>query len=306
MNSTRLLATLCMAATFSGPALAYNVFSYGTDQALKWGGDNTIGTPGGVVTWSLMPDGNGLAPGAPNYINGTSDLGSLFTRIDSAYGAGTAISALTDAFATWSSVANIQFIQVNETGSVPFSSQYADVGANVIGDIRVGAYHIDGFSGAVGFAPPPNGGTTLEGDVIFNLDVAYQVAPGAEGASYFLYPFPSPTNTPAMDGFYHNDLAGLFVHELGHALGLAHSDVPSALMCGYVSPTFDGSACDYFDPDGDSLVTLNRVPDADDVAGIQFLYGPAPVPEPNTWAMLAVGLGLVGWVARRRVSRGQA
>jgi hypothetical protein len=26
----------------------------------------------------------------------------------------------------------------------------------------------------------------------------------------------------------------------------------------------------------------------------------APVPEPETWAMLLAGLGLVGWMARRR------
>lgn len=301
MKRMQWMAGGLLAAALSGPALAYNVFPYGVDQALKWG-DNTIGTPGGVVTWSLMPDSNGLDPSAPTYIHGTSDLGSLFTQIDTAYGAETAMTAIQQAFGSWSAVANISFVQVTETGSVPFSADYSAVGSNVIGNIRIGAYHIDGFSGAVGFAPPPNGGTTLEGDIIFNLDVAYQVAPGAEDFGYFLYPSPSPTLTPDHDGFYHNDFQGLFTHELGHALGLAHTDVPSALMCGYIAdaPGFDGSACAYFDqPPFDSMVPINRIPDADDIAGIQHLYS-APVPEPETYAMLLAGLLLVGFAARRR------
>jgi len=52
--------------------------------------------------------------------------------------------------------------------------------------------------------------------------------------------------------------------------------VPSGCMCGYIAdaPGFDGSQCAYFDPDGDGRAPINRIPDADDVAGIQFLYGP--------------------------------
>lgn len=276
------------------PALAYNVFSLDASHALKWG-DNTVGTSGGVVTWSLMADGTGLDASAPTGLHGTSSLGGLLNMIDNAYGSGTAHTLMTQAFGYWSSVANIRFVEVTETGTVPFSAPSADVGANIIGDIRIGAYDIDGFSGAVGYAPPPNGGTTLEGDILFNFNVAYQVVDGTDGNSYGLYPFPSPTNSPAQDGWYHNDFLGLFVHELGHALGLAHTDVASAVMCGYVDSNFDGSACAYYDqPPFDGLAPINHQPDTDDIAGIQYLYGATPVPEPGTYFMFAAGLALLG------------
>jgi hypothetical protein len=294
----RMAAALAAALLSTTPAMAYNVFPYGVDQALKWG-DNTVGTPGGVVTWSLMADGTGLDGSAPAGISGTSALGSIFTLIDTAYGSGTAMTALQHAFSSWSAVANISFVQVTETGAVPFSAAYAAVGSNVVGDIRIGAFDIAGFSGAVGYAAPPNGGTTLEGDILFNLNVAYQVAPGTEGTLNPVWLSPSPTNSPAQDGWYHNDLEGLFAHELGHALGLAHSDVPSSLMCGYVSGAFDGSACAYNPTGPDYTIPLNRLPDADDIAGIQHLYGAAAVPEPGPLAMMVAGLGVLGWLRRR-------
>jgi hypothetical protein len=247
-----------------------------------------------------MADGTVLDTSAPGYVHGTSGLGGLISQIDTAYGAGAFMGALNGAFATWSSLANVSFAQVTETGSLPVSASYASVGSNVIGDIRIGAFDIDGFSGAVGFAAPPNGGTTLEGDILFNLNVAYQIASVAEGAEHAIYLNPSPTDPGNKDFFYHNDLQMLFVHELGHALGLAHSTDPTALMCGFVDASFDGSACTYLDPDNNGTIPLNRIPDADDIAGIQFLYG-APVPEPSTYAMLLAGLGLVGFAVRRRL-----
>ena len=268
-------------------AAAYNVFPYGNGQALKWG-NNTIGTAGGVVTWSLMPDGTTLDPSTSNLgMSGTSNLSSVFAQVG---GTTAAMTAIQNAFNAWSAVANISFVQVAELGALPFGAAYG--GSQVVGSIRIGAFAINSNVGSVGYAPPPNGGTTLEGDVIFNASNRFGIPAGNEGDLYNL--FPASNNF-----FYLNDFAGLMTHELGHALGLAHTNVPIAVMCGYVSASFDGSQCAWADPDGDGKAPITRLPKADDIAGIQYLYGaPAAVPEPASWALLA--FGLAGLALRRR------
>ena len=298
MTTTRTLlflsaALAALAAT--GPAAAYNLFTYGDNQALKWG-SNTLGTPGGIVAWSLMADGTTLDPSTAGLgMSGSSSLSGVFAQVG---GEAAALAAIQASFDAWSAVAGIQFVHVSESGSLPFGAPYAaqNSGAPVVGSIRIGAFAIDGYVGAVGYAPPPNGATTLEGDVVFNASNRFGIPAGGEGDLYELY--------PASNGYYYlNDFAGLFTHELGHALGLAHTDVPGAVMCGYVDGSFTGSQCAWADPDGDFMAPITRRPKADDIAGIQALYGAAPVPEPAVWALWAAGL--VGLVLRRPRARYQ-
>lgn len=295
MSQLCTLLTLSAAVAVLGaaaPAAAYNLFPYGANEALKWGSSNTLGTPGGIVTWSLMADGTMLDPSTAGLgMSGTSNLTSVFAQVG---GATPAMAAIQTAFNAWSALANVQFVQVGESGSLPFGAPYG--GAVVVGSIRVGAFDIAGYVGAVGYAPPPNGGTTLEGDVIFNASNHFGIPTGKEGDLYELYP-------ASNNFFYLNDFAGLFTHELGHALGLAHTDVPSAVMCGYVDGNFTGSQCAWADPDRDFMAPITRLPKADDIAGIQALYGAAaPVPEPAAWALWAAGLvGLAGLTLRTKL-----
>lgn len=274
------------ALLLAGDAPAYNFFPFGNDQALKWG-SNDLGTPGGVVTWSLIPDGTALDPLVAGFNwSGTSDLASVYAQVG---GQAAALDAIQAALDAWSSAADIQFVQVEESGGLALGA--ATAGTAVVGHIRIGAFAFapGDFTGAVGYAPPPNGGTTLEGDVIFNINNRFGIPAGAEGDPFNL--FPPPTF------FYLNDLAGLVAHELGHALGLGHSDVTTSLMCGYVDPAFIGSQCHWADPDGNSQAPITRQPKADDVAGIQHLYG---VPEPATSAAVAAGLVWLRALHRRR------
>lgn len=274
----------------AGAVQAYNVFPYGSGEALKWGASNQVGTPGGVVTWSLMPDGTPLDPLVSGLgFSGTSNLSSVFAQVG---GSAAAMPWIQAAFSAWSAVANVQFVQVTESGSLPFGAAYG--GLPVVGSIRIGAFAFapGDTTAAVGYAAPPNGGTTLEGDILFNTSNLFRIAPGQEGDLYELY--------PASSGFFYtNDLPGLFAHELGHALGMAHSAVGNSLMCGYVNAGADGSQCGWWDADGDGKAPILRLPKLDDIAGIQFLYGPSPVPEPSGWMTLLVGLGLLGFRLRR-------
>ena len=70
------------------------------------------------------------------------------------------------------------------------------------------------------------------------------------------------------------DIFQVMAHELGHALGLDHTGVANSLMNPFYTEAFGG-------------------PQADDIAGMQYLYGlPVTngVPEPTTLALVGVAL----------------
>ncbi len=223
----------------SAPARAYNLFGpypWGEDEYYnKWGDIFSPGAPGGTITWSLMPDGTTIDPSFtdPNF-SGTSQLTSIMNGL----GTSAALATIERAFDRWSSVANIYFEQVSDSGE-PFAGINAQPPHT--GQIRIGAFAITGGVGGVGYAPPPNGGS-LEGDVLLNLNNTFFFDPGEEGDPIQIF----------------NDFESLILHEIGHTLGLAHSD-----ECAVMSVDFN---CFQY---------VNRELDADDIAGIQFLYGPA-------------------------------
>lgn len=232
-------------------ALAFELFPFQSGNEtlyLKWG-DNHAGAPGGTVTWSLLPIGTSGSTGYCSTSCPGSSLGAL--NVQTAPGGGFTARTLGEqeprivaALNQWTSATGIIFVKLaNDTG-VAINDPGAQPPASA--HIRIGIFAFATGGGAVGYAAPPNGGTGA-GDLLFDANSFYQFAPGAEGASY------DTTFAP-------NDFDSLLLHELGHALGLAH-------------PAFDGS-CPVMQVHPACLGRINRVLDGDDIAGARFLYLP--------------------------------
>ncbi len=216
-------------------------FVLGPTTPGKWGSP-ILGT-GASVTWSIMPAGVSMA------LEGASDTVSLDTIFPAGY-----FAQIQAAFDAWSAVANITFSYVTPDNAVPFGD------GGTIADIRIGAHPMDGPSGTLahGFYPPSNFGTAA-GDIHFDSSETWKI--GFGGAGF--------------------DIFQVTAHEIGHAIGLNHTQVPGSLMNPFYTETFSGLQ-------------------ADDIAGAVFLYGPA-VPEASTWfagVMLAFG-GVGLWRSRR-------
>jgi hypothetical protein len=192
--------------------------------------------PGGTVTYSFMPGNVSLAAeGSDNSVAVSSLPGfqaCFRTRI-------------VNAFAAWSAVANIQFVEAADNG-LAFNA------AGATGDIRIAAHTFDGASGTLAHAyyPPPNG-TTAAGDLHFDLAEAWSCAAGAGVI----------------------DIGIVAMHEIGHSLGLTHEDRVgrTALMNPFYNPSVASGLL------------------ADDINGIENIYGTRPVLRPRTPTVTTVG-----------------
>ena len=170
----------------------------------KWGAGSPFagganvpgpGIPGGTVRFSFMANGvdtsaEGAAPGPNVAIPSLATYAPCF------------ITEIRNAFAAWSAVADIQFVQVADNG-------VAVNGAGAVGDIRIGAHVFNGPSGTLahGYYPPPNG-ATVAGDIHFDVAENWSCAPGA--------------------GLI--DVGIVATHEIGHAIGLNHEQANPAIM----------------------------------------------------------------------------
>ena len=194
---------------------------------------------GSRITYSFAPDGTSIG-GIPSVLNQRLNAEGLSTASWQ--------SQFQKAAAVWEAVANVQLAQVGDDGSAIGTS------GNQQDDPRFGDIRIAGFAQgnasqlAFTFSPPPFNGGTLAGDLLLNTDQPWQ----ANGSVY--------------------DLETVAIHEIGHALGMAHSAIASADMYAWYTNAKQSAT-------------------PDDAAGIQSIYGPVGAdPLPNSSFAAAIDL----------------
>lgn len=170
----------------------------------KWG-PAAFGT-GATVTWSLMATGVDLS---------FEGAGVTNTHLSAFMPAGFK-AAIVAAFAAWSAVADITFIEVPDLGEPGNAAQLS-------GDIRIGGHVFDGAGGTLahGFFPPVNG-TSAAGDIHFDIAETWKLGFGGPGF----------------------DIFQVAAHEIGHAIGLGHTGVPASLMNPFYTEAFAGPQAD--------------------------------------------------------------
>ncbi|MDQ7026103.1 MAG: S8 family serine peptidase [Anaerolineae bacterium] len=178
----------------------------------KWG-NNTLGTPGGTVTYSYMANGIGL----------DSDSTDTNTAITSLPGYQACfLTDISTAFALWSAVADIQFTQVADSGTSADSP-------NTTGDIRIGAHAFDGPGGTLAHAYYPYG-ASISGDLHFDeaeswtcnnsgFDIGF-VALHEIGHSIGLNHEPVTGNLAVMNPSYNASLTGLQQDDINGAVAI--------------------------------------------------------------------------------------
>lgn len=150
-------------------------------------------------------------------------------------------STIEQALQRWASVTGLNFVQQNDSSSVDVRIGFADLNTASTGTVGDTTYHYVG--------------TTFLPDVVVQLEDPAQLGLAAASTGGFEY-----SGLPAT-------LLQVATHELGHALGLAHSTDSSAIMNAY-------------------LESGNQTLDANDVAGIQALYGVPSSPSAGSLVLL--------------------
>ncbi len=178
------------------------------------------------ITYSLMPDGTS--------VGGVSS--TLFQTMNAVASTATWQQQIQQAAAVWEQVANINLVLVSDNGAAVGSAGDQQGDPN-FGDIRIGAVPEQSGTLAEAFLPPPINGSSLAGDILFNSSVNWQ-----------------PN--------YGYGMETVAIHEIGHALGMDHSQVQQAVMYA----TYNG---------------IKQSLNSDDKSGIQSIYGVPTDPTNN-------------------------
>lgn len=196
----------------------------------RLGGTNST-NPAGAYKWGQAAKGTPITItySYSNLLNG---------KLGGGLPAATLKAAIEEALGRWAAVAPLHFVEMVDSGPMPSTSDYNASGRPML---RFGHRPIDGQYGILANAYYP-GLTGLAGDVTFDTAELWRIS-GAQGGSDFLE---------------------VALHEIGHALGLAHEPMPTsggntAIMNPFYAGRFRGLGTSF-------LYT-------DDINGIRALYG---------------------------------
>ena len=257
--------SLSSAGYLSASALNRSNFTY-IDTPSKWNpGPNTAQYGGysaaGGASWSAIPSGVPIADTAPfaetidHPTEGPDALSvDIIDLITGAEPTGTEYEQFNMALNLWASVSG--FTNLGKVADGAAESPGATGGAvnEHLGDIRIAGYQFDGPGGVLAHAFQP--GTSD----MFNGAIAGDVHLDSEELW-----IDDSSHIPG-DGRF--DFFTTVLHEIGHALGLDHSYEPGSVM-------------------GPSYAGARRTLGADDIAGVQSIYG---VPEPTSLMLVTLSM----------------
>lgn len=163
------------------------------------------------------------------FVNGTADLPGVIER-----------DIVRQAFDVWASVTPLTFTEVTGSADAVFLISW-EIGDHGCGSPFDGPGHVLAHAF---FPPPVNQHPGIAGDLHFDDQEVWSTTHGGNG-----------------DGSI--DLLSVAIHELGHALGLRHTNVPEAIMY----PTYSGN---------------RRILAQDDIDGIQSIYGTPDAPKKSS------------------------
>ena len=174
---------------------------------------------GSRITFSFVPDGTNIG-GSPSTLY--QSLTAIFPNQNVWQ------TQFLKAAAAWEQVANINLAWVPDAGG-DLGALAHQQGDPRFGDIRISAIPLSSGTLGTTFSPPPINGGSAAGDIIMNSTTMWHIGSAI-------------------------DLETVAIHELGHALGMNHSQISTAVMYAY----YNG---------------VKQQLTTDDVSGIDSIYG---------------------------------